>query len=145
MTQVDFYSPVADKLGFALRLCQKAYTRQWRVMFWFDDVVALQHCSHQLWTRQPTSFVAHSRVDEPAAADSPLLLAYAGLSQDGDLPHYDVLVNFSQDTPLPFARFARLVEMVGEDEADQLRCRTRFRYYREHGYPLQHHVLGSDA
>lgn len=57
-------------------------------------------------------------------------------------PDDAVLVNLSDRLPRAFARFERIADVVGVSEAARVAGRTRFRFLRERGYPLEHHVLG---
>ena len=57
------------------------------------------------------------------------------------VPHEDILINLREDTPACFSRFGRLLEVLGGDTAALQAARERFRFYRDRGYPLQHHDL----
>jgi DNA polymerase-3 subunit chi len=61
------------------------------------------------------------------------------------LPHDDVLVNLDRDQPAAFARFHRLVEIVGRDDDDKQAARDRYRFYRDRGYEIHTHKLGGDG
>ena len=47
----------------------------------------------------------------------------------------------SRQTPEQFARYQRVAELVGPDDADRSAGRERFRFYRERGYEIHHHEL----
>ena len=51
-----------------------------------------------------------------------------------------LLINLGADTPAHFARFERLLEIISADDADKAAGRDRYRFYKERGYPLTHHV-----
>jgi DNA polymerase-3 subunit chi len=93
-----------------------------------------------LWTQPPTGFVPHCRSASPLAAETPVVI---GASIE-EVSHHDVLVNLDGDLPPAFARFERLIEIVGGDTADRLPARERYRFYRERGYPLSAHNLTED-
>ena len=57
-------------------------------------------------------------------------------------PHTQLLLNLRPSTPQHFARFDRLLEVVGLEDADRLQARERFRFYRDRGYTLRSHTLG---
>ena len=53
----------------------------------------------------------------------------------------DVLINLTPAVPLFFSRFARVAEIVGQDEDSKLSARERFRFYRDRGYALESHTI----
>jgi DNA polymerase III subunit chi len=53
-----------------------------------------------------------------------------------DIAHYDLLINLDEQWPPFFARFERLVEIVGTDEDNKALARQRYKFYKERGYPL---------
>ena len=57
--------------------------------------------------------------------------------------HEDVLINLRDETPAFFSRFHRLIEIVTGDEGDRKRARERFRFYRDRGYQIVTHDLGT--
>jgi DNA polymerase-3 subunit chi len=61
----------------------------------------------------------------------------------GALPesHRDVLVNLGDDAPSGFEGYARVLEIVGADEAAKTLARGRWRRYREHGANPESHNL----
>ena len=60
-------------------------------------------------------------------------------------PHCDVLLNLGDECPPFFARFERLLEIVGADEAEQGRAARALPFYHERGYEIQrnHDVDGA--
>jgi DNA polymerase-3 subunit chi len=105
------------------------------------DRAALEAFDTQLWTFSQLDFLPHCGLRHPLADQTPILLADAAEPLD-DAPHHDILVNLSAEPPPLFARFARLIEIVGDDDADRAAARDRFRFYRDRGYPIQHHDVG---
>lgn len=140
MTRVDFHSNVPGKLAYACRLVRKAYGAGQKVIV-VGDQAALEAFDTQLWTFSQLDFLPHCGLRHPLAAQTPILLADATEPLD-DTPHHDILVNLSPEPPVLFARFSRLIEIVGDDDADRAAARDRFRFYRDRGYPIQHHDVG---
>jgi DNA polymerase-3 subunit chi len=66
---------------------------------------------------------------------TPVILAH---DAGQELPHHQVLVNLSRETPAHFARFERMFEIVSTDDDDLLAGRARYRQYQQRGYPLTH-------
>jgi DNA polymerase-3 subunit chi len=133
LTRIDFYRYAEDKLHFACRLASKAYGSSSRVVVYSPDRSRLSDFDRALWTWQATGFVPHCFVDSPAAAETPVILATSGDA----LPHHDVLLNLSDEWPPFFASFERLLEIVGSDEDDKVRARTRYAFYKERGYEIK--------
>ena len=58
-------------------------------------------------------------------------------------PECDVLLNLGSECPPFFERYARLLEIVGQDDADRSLGRGRFKFYKERGYAIGTHDLGA--
>lgn len=135
MTSIDFHTNIADKLNYTCRLVRKAVTAQQRVAILFNDEAELAALDTALWSFSDTDFLPHVRSDHPLAAQTPVIL----LPHDSaDCPHHQILINVSRTTPVHFARFERLLEIISTDATDAACGRERFRQYRQRGYPLAH-------
>ena len=141
MTRIDFYTDAADKAEVACRLAGKAMQQKLRVLIVAPTQDQLQRVNRMLWTHPPIGFVPHCLAQEPIAAETPVLLSHNA----DDPPHDQVLINLGDERPSSFARFARLVEIVSNDEEDKRLARERFRFYRDRGYEIHTHKLPSDA
>ncbi len=137
MTSIDFHTNIADKLNYTCRLVRKAVAAHNRVAILSDNAAELGALDAALWTFSETDFLPHVRSDHPLAAQTPVIL----LPHDGaDCPHHQILINLSRTTPVHFASFERLLEIISTDETDAANGRDRFRQYRQRGYPLAHFV-----
>ena len=58
-------------------------------------------------------------------------------------PNCEVLMNLSAACPEFFARYARLLEIVSQDEDERKAGRTRYAWYRERGYAIRNHDLAA--
>ena len=47
-----------------------------------------------------------------------------------------ILVNLGETVPAQFARFERLLEVVGNEDDELAAGRERYRFYRDRGYAL---------
>lgn len=137
MTRIDFHSGVPDKAGYLCRLIRKAYGAGQKVVV-HGTPAQLADLDARLWTFSALDFLPHCGVDSPHAGVTPIVLA-ASLES---VPHHDILINLHAQPPAQFASFERLIEVVGTDPADVGAGRERFRFYRERGYPLEHHNIG---
>ena len=133
MTRIDFYHYAEDKQRFACRLATKAYESQSRLVVYSRDRHALDVLDRALWSFQATRFVPHVFADSPLAQDTPIILA----TSEGSLPHHHVLLNMDDEWPPFFASFERLLEIVGADEDDKVRARSRHAFYKERGYEIK--------
>ncbi len=135
MTEVEFHTGVADRLGFACRLLRKAASRGAKVVVHAagaDDAAALDRA---LWTFDALAFVPHARAGSRAPAATPIWI----VERLADAPHHEVLLNLSPQVADGFETFARLIEVVGHDDAAA--GRARWRHYAARGYPIVHHAV----
>ena len=141
MTEVEFHTGVADRLGLACRLLRKAYRQGVRVQVTAqaEELAALDRA---LWTFDERDFVPHVRVpaaDPQRAARTPIWLApqatVAGAPR--------VLVNLGADAPQDLGALDRLIEIVSVEPDDAARGRERWRAYKAGGLTIKHHSAGS--
>jgi DNA polymerase-3 subunit chi len=135
MTQIDFFTHVAQPLKLAARIIGKAYRTHGNVRVLAPDAATAQALDRLLWLDPPLSFLPHCRMDSAIASETPIWI-------DERLEHSGpaaVLVNLHPEPPPFFSRFERLAEVVSSDEAQVVAGRARFRFYRERGYELRQH------
>ena len=141
MTQVDFYilEPQAggDRYHLACRIAEKARRAGRRVLIHSTIEAETRHMDGLLWTFWDQSFIPHGILGKDDAEINPILI---GNGSD-DLQEHEVLINLDTEVPLFFSRFDRLIECVDHDQNVKAASRERFRYYREHGYPLKTHNI----
>ncbi len=138
MTRIDFHSDVADKIAYTCRLTRKAWAAGCKIVIHSTDETQLKQLDEALWTFSAQDFLPHVMAGDALAVRTPVILAHG----NQEVPHHEVLINLSPTTPEHFARFQRLLEIVSSSEPDKLAGRERFRFYKERGYPLEHHVAG---
>jgi len=137
MTRIDFYTEAADKLEIACRITHKAYKAGRPVVLFSSDEAMLARVDRLLWTSPAVGFLPHCFAAEAIAAETPVLLARAA-----DNPHHDdVLINLDGAWPPAFARFQRLAEIVTLEEADRVKARARYRFYKDRGYEVITHRM----
>jgi DNA polymerase-3 subunit chi len=135
MTRIDFYLDAEDRLQVACRVAAKAASQGRKVIVYAPDETIARSIDRMLWTTPPTGFLPHVAAGHRLAGETPVVIA----GEAGTPPHEDVLVNLHDEQPPNFARFQRLVEIVGRDEAGKRAARERFRFYRDRGYELHTH------
>ena len=137
MTRIDFHSNVGDALQYACRLLRKAYQAGQPTVV-LADAARLRALDEQLWTFSPLDFVPHCMAGSALAATTPIVL-----TEDlDDVPHHQVLLNLGAGVPAQFARFERLLEVVGNAPDELAAGRERYRFYRDRGYPLNNYKQG---
>lgn len=137
--KVDFYILPSDapsaRLDFACKLCEKAWRMGHQVYLHCADAEQRDELDARLWAFKGEAFVPHSR-----AEDQPQGSVVLGLGDDPG-SHQDLLINLDLKVA-PFAeRFARIAEIVVEEQTIRQAARESFRFYREQGYALQDHRL----
>ena len=137
MTRIDFHSNVPQKIAYVCRLVRKAHASGATMVLRVPDRAQLQQLDQALWSFSEQDFLPHVMAGDPLAAQTPIILT---ADDSADLPHHQILINLGADTPAHFARFERLLEIISADDADKAAGRDRYRFYKERGYPLSHHV-----
>lgn len=137
MTSIDFYFNADDRLQVACRLAAKALKQGSRMLIYAPDSEVAGRLDAMMWTWPAISFVPHCRVDAPLAADTPVLIA----SGDETPPDCELLLNLGAECPPHFERFARLLEVVSLSDEEKASGRSRYRFYKERGYPIASHDL----
>ncbi len=141
MPAVDFHTGVADKLAYTCRLLRKAYRAGNRVLV-AGAPEQLNRLDSLLWTFDVGEFIPHGRLraGQPVPAGlAPTPIWLVDLGEQGasaDTLHADVLVNLGPDLAPGYARFARVIEIVGDAPADDVAAgRQRWRQYVAAGHP----------
>ena len=137
MTNIDFYFNAPDRLQVACRLAGKALAQKQRLLVYAPDPETASRIDRMLWTWPAIGFVPHCRAHDRLAADTPVLIA----AEDDSPADCELLLNLGADCPPHFARFQRLLEVVGTEEAERKAGRTRYRYYLDRGYHIANHDL----
>lgn len=137
MTTIDFYTHCGDRLEVASKLVAKAWKQHGSARVLTSDEATTERLGALLWTSPPTGFLPHCRLKSVLAADTPVLVDHA-LLHEGPAA---VLINLHPAPPPFFARFERLLEIIGNVEEDIAAGRERWRFYSQRGYALRSHNL----
>lgn len=97
-----------------------------------------------MWAYPEDRFLPHALATAENSAHAPVRIGHQepSLGKPEEAPESfteQVLINLGDDVPGFFARFERVAEVVAHPQRQQ--ARTRYRFYRERGYPLFHHEL----
>ncbi|TAG03156.1 MAG: DNA polymerase III subunit chi [Betaproteobacteria bacterium] len=137
MTEINFYTGVANPLNAAAKLVAKAYASGKRVRVVTPDAAATQALDQMLWEQPTDDFLPHVALDSEHAALTPIIVDHAPTHDGGA----DVLINLAMDSPPFFARFERVFEIVGRDDAVAKAGRERWTFYKARGYAMTHTVM----
>jgi DNA polymerase-3 subunit chi len=129
VAQLEFHTGIADPLGYSCRLLRKAYRRGSKVVV-CGEPERLMRLDTLLWTFEQLEFVPHARL----AAGEEVSLALQRtpiwlVERRARWPEADVVVNLGREAVDEPQRFARLIEIVGEEPDDVQAGRARWRHY----------------
>ena len=137
MTEINFYTAVANPLSATARLVAKAYAQGRRVRVITPDAGATQLLNNMLWEQPTEGFLPHVTLSSPHAAATPVIIDHS-ITHEGSI---DVLINLCAEPPAFFPRFQRMFEIVGQEEAPAHAGRERWKFYKARGYPMTHTVM----
>ena len=139
MTRVGFYVVQAaqqgQRLQVAVRLADKAFQRGHRIFINAVDEAQARALDELLWSFRPASFLPHGLYGQEHS-DSIAI----GWGQEPE-NHNDLLINLQLEIPAFFSRFARVAEVVTQDDASLAALRASWKFYKERGYQLEKHDL----
>ena len=141
MTEITFYTFADNPLDVARRVATKALGQGRQVMIYAPDAAVADAIDRLLWTTPALGFVPHCRDRDALANETPILI---GADADA-LRQANVMINLHHEQPPAFARFERLIEIVGQDESGREQGRARYRFYQTRGYALKTHDLRQSA
>jgi DNA polymerase III subunit chi len=137
-TDIAFHFNAPNKLTYTCKLLRKATHAGARVAVLAPPEL-LSRLDIELWAFSAQDFVAHVRAPCPAEVQNrtPVLLCEDAAQLSG----YSVLVNLGVQIPQGLDSFARLIEVVTQDEADRQAARVRWKHYEAGGYTIERHDL----
>lgn len=139
MPKVFFYHNARDKLLAACQLLGKACHQGKRVTVYSPSNNILDTLDRLLWTYQPTGFVPHCHAESELADETPILLTH----HINTIP--DRLMNLDNAVPPNLDKLNTIIEVVGQDEADRLPARQRFKIYKDSGCEIQSFDLSTPS
>jgi DNA polymerase-3 subunit chi len=145
MTRIDFYTLEPDSPGdrflLTCRLVERIREDDLRVLIHCPDSACARHLDRLLWTFRQDSFLPHGIVGQGSpeldTELTPILIRPNGGPERED----QVLINLATDVPDFFDRFNRVCEPIDREPANLAAGRTRFKCYRDRGYPPDHHPV----
>ena len=140
MARVDFYllkeGDVRQRGVAICRLANKAFLQGMTSFVYTRDTAESENLDALMWTFQADSFIPHTQEKIEFDAHWPVAIHHTAPQKK-----FDVLITLVDIIP-PFSdQFARIVEVIGSDDADKKNARERYRLYRERGHELQTHDI----
>lgn len=131
MGQVVFHTGVADKVDYIARLVRKGSRQGARMVVVCDNPAAV---SAALWGGAPVDFVVHATAqsEAPTLTASSVILMTSATIPGRDLSQ-DVLVNACEAWHDEYARYLRVIELVGQTPNDVSAGRERWKKYISEG------------
>lgn len=137
MTEVLFYiteeTDARDYLTW--RIARAALMQQRHIYIHAASQEEAARLNDVFWQQPPTGFLPHSLLTDDPQAQHPVVIGFT----DDPGPCHDVLINLAPEVPNFFSRFLRVAEMITGDEDIRATGRTRWRFYKDQGYPLTSH------
>ena len=142
MTRVDFYvlsgQDPQQRLLFACRLAEKAFSRGNRVLIQTDTEASARALDDLLWTFRDDAFIPHALLNaSDAPAECPVSISW----HDDPGHHHDVIVNLSSGLPSFVGRFRRFVSIVVQHDQVLDYTRNHYKYLKDRGYPINNHDM----
>ena len=132
-TKIDYYLiPEAQeraKLYFACRIAEKAFMQKYKVYLHVSSQEQADLLNDLLWTFKDISFLPHNIV---GAGDASIQIGFSEPPADDT----DVLINLTETVPEFFAKFVRVIEIVGQNPTMQEKARANYRYYKDQGLSI---------
>jgi DNA polymerase-3 subunit chi len=147
MTDVTFHFNVAERIPYLCRLLRKAVSAGKPTLVLLPEG-ELPLLDQALWTHAQESFLPHAVCGQAGQAvlkHSLVWLAVQEPDLDPALPRREVLVNTLWALPEGWARYERVLELVGLDDAERQHARTRWRLYTDAGLTLHRHDAAAPA
>lgn len=138
--RVDFHTQVQDKILYACRLSRKVRAAQHQIVLLIQDQAQGQMLDEALWSFSATDFLPHVFANDDLAPQTPIILTQ---SLALDLPHKEILINLSQNTPAQAQDFQRVIEIISMEENDAQLGRERYRQYQRQGHTVTHTNVGA--
>ncbi|MFQ5487586.1 MAG: DNA polymerase III subunit chi [Gammaproteobacteria bacterium] len=140
MTHIDFYILAGEQTHgrerLACRLAEKIYKLGHRLYIHTGDAAHSRLLDELLWTFRPGSFIPHELRDD---SESPVRIGH----DPEQAAAGEVLINLAPQVPLFFSQYERVAEIIDQSPAHKDSGRERYRFYRDRGYTLKTHNIGT--
>ena len=142
MPRVDFYILSAAQIPLRLvcNLTSKAKSEGHGVHIQAKDQEQARQIDDNLWTFRDISFLPHTLVDDPEAAQHTITIGWPGMPP----VQADVLIDLCHSEVPDSQNYARILELVGTERKQQ--ARRLYKQYQQQGHELHtHHIDHSNG
>jgi DNA polymerase-3 subunit chi len=133
-TRIDFYvlenTANQDQAFFACRLMAKIIRQDLKIIVQTSDSAHTQKIDQLLWTYQDDSFLAHDIYPDVIDSIAPIQITH----QTNIDIQSDVLLNLTEQIPIAYPQFPRVIEIINQHEAIKQAGRARYRQYQQNGH-----------
>lgn len=136
MREVLFFYGALRRLPAACHIVAEHVRDDAQLLVYCTDQRRLERFDALLWSFEPDSFITHARCDDPLAAQAHVVLATSPADLDA-IGACDRLLNLDLECPPGAARFAQILEVVSEHQADAQAARARWAQYQQEGHDVR--------
>ena len=140
MTKISFYvgksHSLQARLQLACKLVEKAHLQALGTYIHLDSHTSCQQLDELIWTYSDLSFIPHT-VGAVSEDGVRVRLGY----HDEPMDDCDFLINLSNEIPEFFPRFARMAEILDQENNILQAGRSRYKFYKDRGYDLDYYQL----
>ncbi|MBN2689284.1 MAG: DNA polymerase III subunit chi [Gammaproteobacteria bacterium] len=141
MTKIDFYLlPYEAQEEYNKYICyliEKIYHKELKVLVNCIDQDHLAALDKRLWTFRDISFIPHVRIGVDIESNEKIQLGCL----KNDLQGFDVLINCTQTMPSRPEYYARILEIIPNDEKAKAKGRKLYKDYQVLGGELSVHKI----
>ena len=138
---INFYvgksNSLKSRLLLACKLIEKALEQGLVSYIHLDNQQNAEKMDEMLWIYRDVSFIPH--VILPVNDKVPVFIGNA--EENIDIPKADFLINLSNQIPEFLTQFAKIAEIIDQEDQILDEGRKRYAYYRKQGYTLNYHQL----
>jgi DNA polymerase-3 subunit chi len=141
LPRIDFYLVENDEShahwDIACRLVEKAYRQGHRLFIFCETLEEALTLDERLWTYREDSFIPHHLQGDGPNPPPPVQIGCSPPTHHD----FNLLMNFSEQVPVFYTHFQRVLEMVPYDETKKSQSRIRYQTYRTQGCTIHLHKL----
>ena len=142
-TRVDFYilekHENRGRYTLACRITDKAYRSGNKVFLHLNNMENAKMLDDLLWTFSQSSFIPHHFCQDSCEEDSPVVIGTFPPNSDD----IDVFISIADEPVADFARYPRIVEIIGPSDEEKTLGRIHYKYYKAHGIEPYVHKIES--
>ncbi len=140
MTRVIFYTDIGDRQKFLFRFLYRKIFKAHSSALVYADEALITRLDDVLWEEK--GFLPHSRLQPPYKSSISTPITLVSVVPDPDF-HSDVLISLTDVLPTFIGRFPLYVDIVGQTTKEKAAARARYKYLKDHGYPIDVHRLSN--